>query len=118
LLSYRVRHMQQPEWESVVDLMVIDERNPRSMRFQLAKLTKHVRLLPDAGMIEVLAEVERLLHDCRADVDAGQGELFDGARQLEALLTGGQQVSVRLGYALSLSYFSHVHDVPRTTVGG
>ena len=30
LITYRVRHMQQPEWESVVDLMLVDERNPRS----------------------------------------------------------------------------------------
>ena len=43
------RYMQQPEWQSVVDLMLFDERNPRSARFQLAKLAKHVRLLPDAG---------------------------------------------------------------------
>ena len=78
LLTYRVRHMQQPEWESVVDLTVIDERNPRSARFQLAKLAKHVRLLPDAGLIDVLAEVERLLHDCRADAGGDQGELFGG----------------------------------------
>ena len=75
LLTYRVRHMQQPEWESVVDLMLVDERNPRSARFQLAKLAKHVRLLPDAGLIEVLAEVERLLHDCRADVDSRPGRV-------------------------------------------
>ena len=118
LLTYRVRHMQQPEWESVVDLMVIDERNPRSARFQLTKLAKHVRLLPDAGLVDVVAEVDRLLHDCRADPDRAQGELFDGGdRQLEVLMTGCQKFSVRLGYALSLSYFSHVHDVPRATVG-
>ena len=92
LLTYRVRHMQHPEWESVVDLMLVDERNPRSARFQLAKLAKHVRLLPDAGLIDVLAEVEQLLHDCRSDVDAEQGELFGGGeRRLEALLTGCQQ---------------------------
>ena len=76
LLTYRVRHMQHPEWASVVDLMLVDERNPRSATFQLAKLAKHVRLLPDAGLIDVLAEVERLLNDCRSDVDAEQGELF------------------------------------------
>src|SRR5258706_2393035 len=73
LLTYRVRHMQQPEWEPVVDLMLVDERNPRSARFQLAKLAKHVRLLPDAGLIDVLPEVEQLLHDCRADDAAAQG---------------------------------------------
>jgi uncharacterized alpha-E superfamily protein len=118
LLTYRVRHMQHPEWESVVDLMLVDERNPRSAMFQLAKLAKHVRLLPDAGMIDVLAEVDQLLQDCRADVDADQGELFDrGERRLETLLAGCQHVSVRLGSALSLRYFSHVNDLQRATVG-
>jgi uncharacterized circularly permuted ATP-grasp superfamily protein/uncharacterized alpha-E superfamily protein len=118
LLTYRVRHMQQPEWESVVDLTLVDERNPRSARFQLAKLAKHVRLLPDAGVIEVLADVEQLLDDCRSDFGAEQGELFGGGeRRLETLLTGCQRVSLRLGSALSLRYFSHVDDVPRATVG-
>jgi uncharacterized alpha-E superfamily protein len=118
LLTYRVRHMQQPEWDSVVDLTLVDERNPRSARFQLAKLAKHVRLLPDAGVIEVLGEVEQLLDDCRSDFGAEQGELFGGGeRRLEALLTGCQRVAMRLGSALTLRYFSHVDDVPRATVG-
>jgi uncharacterized circularly permuted ATP-grasp superfamily protein/uncharacterized alpha-E superfamily protein len=118
LLTYRVRHLQQPEWESVVDLMLLDERNPRSAIFQLAKLAKHVRLLPDANLIEVLTEVERLLHDGRLGLDAAQGELFGGGQwRLESLLTGCQQVAQRLGTELSLRYFSHVDDVPRATVG-
>ncbi|MEO7274357.1 MAG: circularly permuted type 2 ATP-grasp protein [Vicinamibacterales bacterium] len=118
LLTYRVRHMRQPEWESVVDLTIVDERNPRSARFQLTKLAKHVRLLPDAGLVEVLAEVEGLLRDCRADADSNQGELFGGGtRQLETLLARCQRFAIRLGDALALSYFSHVHDVPRATIG-
>src|SRR5439155_19369188 len=118
LLTYRVRHMQQPEWDSVVHLMLIDERNPRSASFQLGKLAKHVRLLPDANMIEVLAEVEQLLHSCCVDVDADQGELFGGDQwRLDAMLTRWQQVAQRLGNELSLRYFSPVDDVPRPTVG-
>jgi uncharacterized alpha-E superfamily protein len=118
LLTYRVRHMQHPEWSSVVDLMLVDERNPRSARFQLAKLAKHVRLLPDAGLLDVLAEMEQLLSDCRSDVGTEQGELFGHARpRLEKLLTGCENVSLRLGSALSLRYFSHVDDVPRATIG-
>jgi uncharacterized alpha-E superfamily protein len=117
LLTYRVRHMQHPEWESVVDLMITDERNPRSARFQLVKLAKHVRLLPDAALIDVLADVDRLLRDCRSAVDADQGELFDPVEpRHEALLMGCQDVAVRLGSALSLRYFSHVNEVPRATV--
>jgi uncharacterized alpha-E superfamily protein len=118
LLTYRVRHMQHPQWESVVDLMLVDERNPRSAVFQLAKLAKHVRLLPDGGLTDVLADVERLLHNCRADLDADQADLFGyGDARLEARLAGCQHVSVRLASALTLRYFSHVDDVPRATVG-
>ena len=74
------------------------------------------RCRPDRRLL--LADVERLLHDCRADTDSDQGELFDGGtRQLGALLTRCQRFSVRLGDALSLGYFSHVHDVPRATIG-
>jgi uncharacterized circularly permuted ATP-grasp superfamily protein/uncharacterized alpha-E superfamily protein len=118
LLTYRVRHVQQPEWESVVDLMLTDERNPRSARFQLGKLAKHVRLLPDSGLLDVLNDVDRLFHDCRADRYGGQIDLFGGGeRPIEALLTDCQQVAMRLGSALSLRYFSHVDEVPRATVG-
>jgi hypothetical protein len=62
--------------------------------------------------------MEQLLYDCRSEVDAEQGELFaHGRKRLETLLTGCENVSIRLGSALSLRYFSHVDDVPRATVG-
>ena len=115
LLTYRVRHMQHPEWQSVVDLVLFDERHPRSARFQLAKLAKHVRLLPDANLIEVLSEVDRLLDACRA-VDGEQGELFGGDRSIEHLLTGCQRLVAQVSDALTLRYFSHVDELPRATV--
>jgi hypothetical protein len=59
--------------------------------------------------------MEQLLHDCRADIDADQGELF--GRSEQRLLMGCQNISLRLGGALSLRYFSHVDDVPRSTAG-
>jgi uncharacterized circularly permuted ATP-grasp superfamily protein/uncharacterized alpha-E superfamily protein len=118
LLTYRVRHMQQPEWETVAELMLVDERNPRSARFQLGKLVKHVRLLPDAGLITVLAELEQLARDCRVDGDANEHEPFRrGGARLEALLKACHYVATRLGFALSLRYFSHVDEVSRVTVG-
>ena len=79
LITYRVRHMQQPEWESVVDLLLFDERNPRSAMFQLAKLAKHVRLLPDAGVIDVLARSGAAARRLPRRRDAEQGELFGTA---------------------------------------
>ncbi len=114
LLTYRVRHMQHPEWQSVVDLVLFDERHPRSARFQLAKLAKHVRLLPDANLIEVLSEVDQLLDACRA-VDEGQGELFGGERR-SISCCGMPRSVLRVSDALTLRYFSHVDDLPRATV--
>ena len=71
-----------------------------------------------AGLTDVLAEVERLLQNCRSDVGAEQVDLFGyGEARLEARLAGCQRVSVRLASALTLRYFSHVDDVPRVTIG-
>jgi uncharacterized circularly permuted ATP-grasp superfamily protein/uncharacterized alpha-E superfamily protein len=116
LLTYRVRHMQHPEWRSVVDLVLFDERHPRSGRFQLAKLAKHVRLLPEANLIDVLGEIDRLLDACRAG-DGEQGELFGDDRSLPSLLVGCQRLASSVSDALTLRFFSHVDGLPRATVG-
>ncbi|MGC4081881.1 MAG: circularly permuted type 2 ATP-grasp protein [Vicinamibacterales bacterium] len=72
VLTYRVRYVQRPEWHSVMDLIVFDERNPRSAHFQVAKLAKHVRLLPDAPLGDVIADADRVLVACEtADSHAG-----------------------------------------------
>jgi uncharacterized circularly permuted ATP-grasp superfamily protein/uncharacterized alpha-E superfamily protein len=115
LLTYRVRHMQHPEWQPVVDLVLFDERHPRSARFQLAKLSKHVRLLPDANMTEVLSEVDRLLDACQA-AEGRHGESAEGALSISPLLIGCQRVVSRASDAMTLRYFSHVDELPRATV--
>ena len=95
LLTYRVRHMQQPEWESVVDLMLFDERNPRSAQVPAGQARQArpaaAGCRPDrrAGGGRSAARTT-----AASDVDADQGELFGrGERRLEALLTGCQRVS-------------------------
>ena len=115
LLTYRVRHMQYPEWQSVVDLVVFDERHPRSARFQLAKLAKHVRLLPDANLSELVGEIDSLLAACSA-VDEEQGELFGQPRSIDHVLGGCDRLANRVSDALTLRYFSHVDEVSRATV--
>jgi len=115
LLTYRVRHMQHPEWQSVVDLVLFDERHPRSARFQLAKLAKHLRLLPDANLIEVLGEVDQV-HDACRSFHGAQGELFGGGPSVAQLLLDAERLVSRVSDALTLRYFSHVDELPRATV--
>ena len=68
LLTYRARYVRQPEWPAVVDLLVFDARNPRSVLFQLAKLAKHVPALPGATALDAMADID----GARADVPRRQ----------------------------------------------
>ena len=111
LITYRSRHLRRPEWPAVVDLLLLDGRNPRSAMFQVAKLEKHVRLLPDAAFTEILAEIARMTRAAEGG-HAGQGRLFGRADPLESLAGSCQRLAVALSDALTLRYFSHVYDRP------
>jgi len=116
VLTYRVRYVQRPEWQSVVDLIVLDVRNPRSAHFQLTKLAKHVRLLPNADTGDLPGEVDRLIAACRTDEWRGEGRGLGRERTIEPLLIGVERLAARLSDALTLRYFSHVDDRARVTV--
>ncbi len=116
LVSYRVRFMHHPEWPRVVDLLLRDPHNPRSEVFQLAKLAKHVRLLPAAEegeLLDIVRDIEQLV-GWSLTADASQGELFGRGSSLEEFVGGGQLLAARLSDELTLRYFSHVSDVQRT----
>ncbi len=46
LITYRSRYMSSMQPELVVDLLLLDEANPRSVAFQLARLQEHIQRLP------------------------------------------------------------------------
>ena len=48
-MTYRSRYLFTPMLEPVVDLLLLDETNPRSVIFQLAELLTHVDHLPAGG---------------------------------------------------------------------
>ncbi len=93
LITYRARHMRQPEWLAVVDLLLFDEHQPALGEFQLAKLAKHVQLLP-AGTPDGLVETLERLAAVRGP-GGDQRELFDRTSALEAFLRSSEQAAVR-----------------------
>jgi uncharacterized alpha-E superfamily protein len=115
LITYRARHLRRPEWPAVVDLLLFDERNPRSAMFQVAKLGKHVRLLPDANLIDVIEEIDSAQR-AASRATTGQGQLFEGAAAPESLPRACQRLALGLSDALTLRYFSHVYERPRAVV--
>jgi uncharacterized circularly permuted ATP-grasp superfamily protein/uncharacterized alpha-E superfamily protein len=115
LITYRARHARAPEWQQVLDLLLLDSRNPRSGAFQLSKLAKHVRLLPDADLVALTAEIDRLVGVCGQE-DTEQGELFEHTGRIVDLLEACLRLVPKVADILALRYFSHVYDEPHTTV--
>lgn len=114
LVTFHARYVRQPEWSAVVELLLFDAHNPRSLMFQLAKLGKHVRLLPGAAVMDVVAEIDRLEHVCRG-VDARQGDLFAKRNPIDDLLGDCRKVALRVSDALTSRYFSHAYELPSPT---
>jgi uncharacterized alpha-E superfamily protein len=115
LITYRARHARHPEWRPVVDLLLLDERNPRSAAFQLVKLTKHLHLLPDANLVAIRDEVDRLARACR-EADLVQGDLFGGPPPIDGLVADSRQLAIRIGETLTLQFFNNVYERPHATV--
>ena len=99
------------EWLAVVDLLLFDPRNPRSAVFQIAKLSKHVPLLPDPDLASALPALQRL-----SETRIGEpvsGDLFPRADALHAFLQASEHVATQLSDALTLRFFSHVYESSR-----
>jgi uncharacterized circularly permuted ATP-grasp superfamily protein/uncharacterized alpha-E superfamily protein len=112
LLTFRARYARQPDWPAVVELLVFDARNPRSVLFQLAKIAKHVAALPGVAL-DAMADIETLERACRAD-NARQGELF-GHVPIDQLLGDCLRAALKLSDGLSLRYFSHAYELAHAT---
>ena len=104
-ITYRSRYMARPEWMPVLDLLVRDDSNPRSVAFQLK------------GLHDYLARLGTALGPCGADllVPSVQGlavldadrDLEHGSPRLVVLLEGLQEASITLSEQLGLRFFSH-----------
>jgi uncharacterized circularly permuted ATP-grasp superfamily protein/uncharacterized alpha-E superfamily protein len=120
-ITYRRRYQDMIQAAPVLDLILIDESNPRSIAFQLARLHEHVQALPHsvadplrtreervalAALTSVrLADVERL---CEVSNQAERPLLRTHLRELASYLPA-------LSDAITQSYL--VHAVPRRAFG-
>ena len=69
IITYRRRYQSHAQVETLLDLMVLDEGNPRSLAFQLARLAEDLPALPGAGGSPGRkSEAERLLIELAATI--------------------------------------------------
>jgi uncharacterized circularly permuted ATP-grasp superfamily protein/uncharacterized alpha-E superfamily protein len=80
-------------WESVLDLLVHDQANPRSVAYQLVSLVQDLRLIDDA---KLAAQAEAIAEVVAKFVDADQTASAAHLEQLAASLAGlTERVSAR-----------------------
>ncbi len=107
-ITYRSRYMTRPQWLPVLDLLVADETNPRSVAYQALGLTDYLARLGTQfgtiGSTQLSAAVADLLA-LRADDDfrTGAGRIL---KVLDDLDTAAHALSEQLG----LRFFSHAGD--------
>lgn len=110
-ITYRSRYNLVPHPAAVLDLILLDDTNPRSLLFQLSQLVKHFDRLPQEQRSALPTASERVLIECLARL-----RLLD-PREITAAGAGDEAVKhviaetlrdlPRLSEAIAVSYFTH-----------
>jgi uncharacterized circularly permuted ATP-grasp superfamily protein/uncharacterized alpha-E superfamily protein len=113
IITYRARYMARPEWLPVLDLLIRDEANPRSVAFHVHGLRDYaqrlVDLFGDFGDERFHGALKGLLQ-----LDPGN-DFQAGSERLLARLDEWQAAAYRHGEQLGLRFFSHVSEASSQT---
>ena len=119
VMTYRSRYFSQVELNPVLDLLLEDETNPRSVMFQLLKCSEHVQHLPatsdakvEQGLISsMLAVVQK-----KPPTQAESGDFAEqDVNKIVWLLKTIEQTLPKLSDAVSHRYFFHARPTQMLT---
>lgn len=107
IITYRARYMARPEWLPVLDLLIRDEANPRSIAFQVHGLYDYAQRL-----IDLFGDYgdERFRGALTALLELDPADLQPGSERLLATLDEWQASAYRHAEQLGLRFFSHVGE--------
>lgn len=114
-MTYRTRYLSSVQLPAVIDLLLVDESNPRSVAFQLAELEEHMMTFPHDRESATLPRERHLIASLRSMVKLmdvhkicsqtnRRGKRVELAHLLERLESQINEISEVLGR----KYFSHV----------
>ncbi len=114
-ITYRSRYRLDPMLALVLDLLLLDETNPRSLAYQLASISQHLGSLPQAQGSPVLTDERRLILSMLTSIrhldvealakDASRGDLQGALRKQLRLLP-------QLTTAIERHYFNLLEEQP------
>lgn len=125
-ITYRSRYRVEPRLPLVLDLLLMDEANPRSIAYQIVRLSEHLTVLPLSNdgnnlPIERRTALELQTSVRLANADDLGGCVEDGVRRrLSSLLSRLVTELPRLSDAISRRYFRLADERPHrvSTRGG
>jgi uncharacterized alpha-E superfamily protein len=100
-ITYRLRYVMVAAPAPVIDLVVLDPNNPRSVAYQLARIEAHLAALPQRSGGGRLSPPEQI-----ATALAAQIRTADAAALDEMTLFAAEEALMKLGDALASSYFT------------
>ena len=75
-ITYRSRYRIMPALPAVIDLLLLDETNPRSIAFQIAALSDHIHCLPMEPEKGLRSEENRLILELRSELQLAEGHVL------------------------------------------
>ena len=115
LITYRSRYRTALHFPTALELLLLDENNPRSLLYQLKRLEEQIRVLPREKIGYQLSEEEQLILEALTQLQlsntidlAERSEHTTQRRGLEKLLVRLAQILIDISDVLTQTYFSHV----------
>jgi uncharacterized alpha-E superfamily protein len=116
-MTYRSRYLLTPQLAPVLDLLMLDETNPRSVAFQVAALSEHLERLSRAAPQAVRSSEQRIVIGTLSDLQlADLSTLCRRSRAgdrpgLKTLLDRIATDLPQLSVGITRTYFSHADDM-------
>ncbi len=101
-ITYRRRYVMVAARPPVLDLIMLDPNNPRSVAFQIDRIAVHLNELPDHMSDGRLNVAEKLIARTRVDLQTADAHTLD-ARQITAV----EQTLLAISNEISERYFTH-----------
>lgn len=123
-MTYRTRYLSSVQLAAVVDLLLIDETNPRSVAYQVAAIEQHVAALPRNGNRGTLTDDQQLIVAAASElklcpIHALCNSINKRGRRanLEKFLARQEARLIELSDSIARVYFTHTLPTRSSSAG-
>jgi uncharacterized alpha-E superfamily protein len=112
-MTYRSRYLNLFDAGALIDLVLLDETNPRAVAFQLAAIERNLRELPLITPTQRTGSALRIAGDVRMATTGANAEILAAAREggkrtvLTALTDKIENAMMHVTDAITDAYFQH-----------